>query len=88
MDVDDAVGELVDEVCRNLRKEACENDEVASANGLNHESWFVEELLSCDDGSGYSQFLCTYERISVAAAEKALEIEDIEFEEIPPCQIG
>ena len=50
--------------------------------------WATHEFA--DELDRYRFFLGRRQREAdaKAAAEKALEIEDIEFEEIPPCQIG
>ena len=42
MDVDDSIGELVNEIGRNLRQEASEDDEVTSTDCLNHKSGFIQ----------------------------------------------
>lgn len=68
MNVDDAVGEVVDEVCWNLGEKTCEDDVVAAAHGLNHAPWFVEQLLTGDDGGGHSEFLGAHKGVGVAAA--------------------
>ena len=67
-DVDDPVWELVNQVGRYLREETCENDIIATAHGLDDESWFVDELLSGDDCSGHAKFFGTYKCIGISTA--------------------
>lgn len=68
MDVDDAVGELVDEVGWNLRQEASKDDIVTSANSLYHESGFIQKLLTRDNSRRHSELLSAHEGISIATA--------------------
>ena len=49
-------------------EETCENDIIATAHGLDDESWFVDELLSGDDCSGHAKFFGTYKCIGISTA--------------------
>lgn len=68
MDVDDAVGELGNEVFGYFGEETGEDDVVATGDGVEDELGVIVELLTGDDGGGYAEALGADEGVGVATA--------------------
>ena len=54
MDVDDAVGEHINQIDGYLGQEACQDDVVAVTHCLHHKPGLVQQLLTGDDGGGHA----------------------------------
>ena len=54
MDVDDAVGEHINQIDGYLRQEASQDDVVAVTHCLHHKPGLVQQLQTSDDGGGHA----------------------------------
>ena len=68
MDIDDAVGESLDEVLWHFGEEAGKDDVVAAFSSGKDTVWLFVELLACDDGSGYAEIVGAGDSVRVCAA--------------------
>ena len=68
MDIDDAVGESLDEVLWHFGEEAGKDDVVAAFSSGKDTVWLFVELFACDDGSGYAEIVGAGDSVRVCAA--------------------
>ena len=67
MDIDDAVGEDVQQVFWHLGQEAGQDDIVASLHGAEHQLLVVVELLAGDNRGLHTEVLGTHDGVGVGA---------------------